>query len=301
MPQKDLVAFPITPMDASGRVDTEALQRLVVRLVAGEVDGVCVLGSTGSYPFLSRQERRRAIVAASDRIAGAVPLSAGIGALRTDDAVQLARDAAAAGVATGLLAAVSYTPLTENEVYAHYATVAREGGLPICIYDNPASTHFTISESLLERLSAIPNVVAVKRPALAGDEAQGCVDNLRSRLPAGVSLGFSVDMNAAEALIAGGDAWYSVLAGLFPKPVVALTRAISMGNVAEARRLNGALQPMWTLFRDFTGLRVIYAAANLLGICRAEPPRPILALAPPALDRVAATISELGDLLGAPA
>jgi 4-hydroxy-tetrahydrodipicolinate synthase len=88
-----LIAFPITPMDAAGRVDAGALRRLVRRLIEAEVDAVCVLGSTGSYPFLARDERRRAIEAAADETAGRLPLFAGVGALRTDDAILCAQDA----------------------------------------------------------------------------------------------------------------------------------------------------------------------------------------------------------------
>jgi 4-hydroxy-tetrahydrodipicolinate synthase len=120
-----LIAFPITPMDGDGRVDGSALRRLVRRLVDAEVDAVCVLGSTGSYPYLARDQRLRAIEAAAAEIDGRLPLWAGIGALRTDHAIQHAQDAAAAGVAMGLLAPVSYTPLTEAEVEAHFAAACR--------------------------------------------------------------------------------------------------------------------------------------------------------------------------------
>ena len=115
MTTQGLIAFPITPMDPAGRVDTDSLRQLVRRLVEAQVDAVCVLGSTGSYPFLSREQRRRAIEAAVAELAGRLPLFAGVGALRTDDAISFAQDAAAAGVALGLLAPVSYTPLTDEE------------------------------------------------------------------------------------------------------------------------------------------------------------------------------------------
>jgi 4-hydroxy-tetrahydrodipicolinate synthase len=70
---------------------------------------------------------------------GRVPVLIGVGALRTDDAVRLAQDAQAIGAAAGLLAPVSYTPLTDHEVFEHFATVARESRLPLCIYDNPST------------------------------------------------------------------------------------------------------------------------------------------------------------------
>ena len=65
---KGLSAFPITPMNANGRVDTPALQRLVAPLAAAKVDSIGLLGSTGSYPFLTRDERRRAADAAIARV-----------------------------------------------------------------------------------------------------------------------------------------------------------------------------------------------------------------------------------------
>ena len=98
-------------------------------------------------------------------------------------------------------------------------------------------------------------------------------------------------------MIAGGDAWYSVLGGLFPAPLVAFRRAAAAGDLEAARRLDQALRPMWDLFRAFSGLRVIYAAARLTGLCQADPPRPILPLAPAARDRVAEVIEDLSPLL----
>src|SRR3546814_4236100 len=85
-----LSAFPITPADEHGIVDTDALGGLVHRLGQAEVNSICVLGSTGTYAYLSRQERQRAIRAALDQ-AGTTPVMAGIGALRSDEVLALGR------------------------------------------------------------------------------------------------------------------------------------------------------------------------------------------------------------------
>ncbi|KAA2235907.1 dihydrodipicolinate synthase family protein [Salinarimonas soli] len=63
-----LSAFPITPSDASGQVEVVALRKLVARLRDAEVDSVGLLGSTGTYAYLSRTERRRALEAALDEV-----------------------------------------------------------------------------------------------------------------------------------------------------------------------------------------------------------------------------------------
>jgi 4-hydroxy-tetrahydrodipicolinate synthase len=287
-----LSAFPITPLDTDGRVDTAALGRLLKRLVEAGVDSIGLLGSTGSYPFLTRGERRRAVEVAMDH-AGPVPVLVGVGALRTDEAVALAKDARDAGAAAGLLAAVSYTPLTDDEVFEHFATVARESGLPLCIYDNFATTHFRFTPALVGRLAVLDSVIAVKGTSPEPAHAAAHHAALRAVVPAGFPVGYAGDWNVVEMLLAGGDAWYSVAGGLFPKRCLAIVRAAQAGDADEARRLNAQMQPLWDLFKEFSSLRVTYALANLLGLCRADPPRPILPLPDSAVQRIAAVTKAL--------
>jgi len=289
---RGLAAYPITPADADGKVDVAALRRLVRRLTDAKVDSIGLLGSTGTYAYLARDERRRAIEAAVEEVGGAVPVMAGVGALRTDAAVALARDAKAAGAGAGLLAPVSYTPLTDEEVFVHFQTVAGESELPLCIYNNPGTTHFTFSFDLEQRLSGVAGVVAVKNGSPASGVAAQLAD-LRGRVPAGFSLGWSGDANVTEALLAGGDAWHSVIAGLFPQAALALGRVAQTGDADEARRLNARLAPLWALFAEYSGLRVVYAAATALGLVSTAPPRPILPLPLDAQTRVEAVVRDL--------
>ena len=88
-----LSAFPLTPANADGVVDSAAFATMLDRLVAAGVDSITVLGSTGTYAYLDRMERSRALAVAVETIAGRVPLIAGIGALRTSWATDLAKDA----------------------------------------------------------------------------------------------------------------------------------------------------------------------------------------------------------------
>lgn len=289
-----LSAFPITPCDASGRLDEAGLRRLLAPLVEAGVDSIGLLGSTGTYAYLTREERRRAVSVAADAVAGKVPLLVGIGALRTDEAVRLARDAREAGAAAGLLAPVSYTPLTEDEVFAHFAAVAEEGGLPLVVYDNPATTHFRFTPALIGRLARLPGVVAAKCPAAAPEGAAQSLAELQAAVPEGFSLGFSGDWNATEALIAGGVAWYGVAAGLFPRPCLEIVRAVRAGDAARARELDAAMAPLWDLFRAHSSLRIVHGLVESLGLARAVPPRPILPLPEPVRAEALATVRAMG-------
>nr|WP_298104638.1 dihydrodipicolinate synthase family protein [uncultured Shinella sp.] len=288
-----LSAFPITPTDAAGRVDTVMLARLLERIVHAGADSIGLLGSTGGYAFLSRDERKRAVDAAMQSVGGRIPVIVGVGALRTDDAEALARDAKAAGADGLLLAPVSYTPLTQEEVFQHMASVAAAGDLPLCIYNNPGTTHFIFSDDVIARLAALPGIAAIKMPLPADGDFRGELARLRARTPDGFSIGYSGDWGAAQSLLSGGEAWYSVVGGLLPAQALALTRAALAGDRDEAERLDAAFQPLWTLFKEFGSFRVMYALADLLDLCRVTPPRPILPLAPADILRVKAALANL--------
>ena len=128
-PFTGLCAFPLTPADNQGIVDVETLSRLVEHLCDAGVDSIGLLGSTGTYAYLSRQERRRAVDAAVECIGGRVPLVVGVGALRTDHAQHLARDAEGYGADAVLMAPV---PTPRSPKMRPMNTIARSPRSPAC-------------------------------------------------------------------------------------------------------------------------------------------------------------------------
>lgn len=293
-----LSAFPLTPTDAAGRLQADVLGRFLGRIHAAGADSIGLLGSTGGYAYLRREERQRAVRVAVECVGGRTPIVVGVGALRTDEARTLALDAKAAGADGLLLAPVSYVPLTDEEVFRHFATVAEAGGLPLCIYNNPGTTRFAFSDELIARLARLPNVAAVKMPLPADGDFAGEIGRLRAITPDGFAVGYSGDWGAADALLAGCDAWHSVIAGLLPAPASALARAARAGDRAEAARIDDAFQPLWQLFRAFGSFRVMYLVADLLGLAEIEPPRPILPLSREARSRAEAALRNLGGAGG---
>jgi 4-hydroxy-tetrahydrodipicolinate synthase len=289
-------AFPITPSDASGVVDETALSGILEKLVINAVDSVGLLGSTGTYVYLTRAERRRAVEIAAKVLKGSVPLMVGVGALRTDDTIALTRDAENAGADAVLLAPVSYIPLNQEEVYQHFLSVAAATALPVCIYNNPTATHFTFSDDLLARLAHVPNIRAVKMPSPEKADVPAELDRLRPRVPVDFRIGYSWDRRSADAVAAGGDAWYSGMGGVLPEPTLKLCRAAQARDLAEVERINSVFEPLWDLCSSLGTLRVIYAIANLKGLYAGHPPLPISPLSIDERDRVMQAISRLSAI-----
>ncbi|MFI0471864.1 dihydrodipicolinate synthase family protein [Halomonas sp. HMF6819] len=282
-----LSAFPLTPVSEQGVRELE-FTHLVARLSSARVDSIGVLGSTGNYMYLSRETRARVTRLAVDS-AGDVPVVAGIGALSTREVIRLAEDAQKAGASGVLLAPVSYQTLTEEEVFEHYKAVCDTLDVPLCVYDNPGTTHFAFSDALHARIAALPRVASIKIPPvpLDQDAAQTRIAQLRALIPGDVTIGISGDPAAATALAAGCDGWYSVLGGLFPDAALAITRAAQAGNIEDAQRLSATFEPLWALYREHGSLRVIATAAEVLGLASAPClPLPLKTLTGEARQRV---------------
>lgn len=269
-------AFPITPADESGRVDVDCLADLTDRLASADVQSIGVLGSTGTYMFLSRQERARALRAASEASAGRVPMIAGVGAMRTDEAVALAEDAQTAGADGLLLAPVSYTPLTDEEVYAHFVAVADATDLPLLIYNNPGTTRFEFSYDLIVRLAEHRNIKAIKMPATSDYRAE--LSSLRARLPSDFVMGYSADWVMADAMTAGADAFYSAVGGILSRETSLLFRAAQDQDPQMLEAAEVAFAPLWALCKAHGSLRVIYAIAAHLELSQHQLPKPLLPL-----------------------
>jgi len=161
-----LCAFPLTPI-AHGKVDEDAFIQLIHHLAAAGVDAIGALGSTGSYAYLTRQERQHLAKVAVDQ-AGGIPVMVSIGAIRLDEVLALAEAAQQAGVSAVMMAPVSYQRLKPDEVLALYEAVTRQLSVPLCIYDNPGTTGFSFTDDLLGRSQRCRPSVPLNSPRSQG-------------------------------------------------------------------------------------------------------------------------------------
>jgi 4-hydroxy-tetrahydrodipicolinate synthase len=287
-------AFPITPLTEDS-VDYDAFGDIVLALSRVGVDSIGALGSTGSYPYLSEDERAEAAQIAVQAAAG-TPVIVGVGALTTSGVIGNVEAAQAAGAAGVLLSAMTYQPLTEDELFGLYADVNAATGIPIVVYDNPRTTQTTFSDATLVRIAELEHVASIKLPGNADSSAMTArYQWLRHHVPADVSLGVSGDAFATDALLGGADVWYSVLAGTLPQPIVDIVAAVRGGDSAAARAADGTLQPMWSVFAEHGSYRVSAYLNQRLGLTDTvplrRPIRPLTSTACAEVDAALATIT----------
>lgn len=291
-----LSAFPLTPLHED-TVDEAAFIRILKRLTTAGVDSITALGSTGSYAYLTGDERARVARLAVEHANG-IPVFVGVGDLRTSSVLGHVDAAERAGASGVLLAPMTYQPLTETDVFELFHTVTEHTQLPVVVYDNPGTTHFTFTTELYARIAELPGIASVKIPGVPDDSAAATahIDAIRAAIPDHVTIGVSGDASGARGLIAGCDAWYSVIGGTLPGPAVRITRAALGGHPDEASAESARLAPLWELFAEFGGsLRVVAAIAEHLDLASAQClPLPIIGLTSEQRHRVAGVADELG-------
>ena len=161
-----LVAYPITPFQQGGRLDLESFGRYVGRLSRSGVDALVVLGSSGSFAYLSGEERAEVVGVAVEAARGSgVPVGAGISAMTTREVLEMAYAAENGGADGLVLNPLSYIPLVSQEIADQVETVSGAVSLQLCIYNNPTTTGFTYPVELAAELSWLENVSAFKDTA----------------------------------------------------------------------------------------------------------------------------------------
>ena len=143
----------VTPFDAKGEIQYDALADLIEYWIQAGVSGVVANASTGESPYLSRGELQEVLRFVIDHIDGRVQVLAGTGAMATRETIELTRDAAKEGADAALITSPWFFRPTEEELYRHYYTVLNAVDLPVVLYNVPKFTGYSVAPKTIARLA----------------------------------------------------------------------------------------------------------------------------------------------------
>jgi 4-hydroxy-tetrahydrodipicolinate synthase len=267
----------ITPF-RNGAVDVSAFQSLIERQIAGGVDGIVPVGTTGESPTLDTKEHIEVIRLAVEAAAGRCEVIAGTGANATSEAIELTRAAEQLGATATLQVCPYYNRPSQEGVYQHYRKIAEATELPVILYSVPGRSGIEISVDTTARLAAdCPNIVAIK-------EAGGSVDRanqLVQALPDTFDILCGDDPLTLPFIACGARGLISVASNLMPDIMARLVRACLNGSFDEALVIHKQWYP---LMRGLMSLDVnpvpIKSAVALQGHCSDEFRLPLVPLDP---------------------
>jgi 4-hydroxy-tetrahydrodipicolinate synthase len=230
----------VTPFDERGRIDFDAISRLVAWQIDQGVDFLVSCGATGESATISGDERRAVTAAVVAAAGGRVPVVAGAGGNHTAKSVFWARDAEKAG-ADGILSVTPDSGPSTEGLFRHFSAIADATDLPILVSNVPARTGTDLSVDAIRRLAEIPNVVGLKESSF--DFAK--IAAFAASRPDGFILFAGNDTTALALLGFGADGVISDAANEIPSEAAAMVRAVLEGNWAEARRLHRKFYPLF--------------------------------------------------------
>ncbi|HOW98416.1 MAG TPA: 4-hydroxy-tetrahydrodipicolinate synthase [Kiritimatiellia bacterium] len=271
----------ITPFGRDGGVDYGKLRDLIERQVAGGVDGIVPVGTTGESPTLDFPEHEKVIETCIEVCAGRIKVIAGTGANSTAEALELTRHAIGAGADGTLQVTPYYNKPNTQGLVRHFSAVA-DLGLPTVLYNIPGRTGREIPVDTVVELARHPKIVAIK-------EAGGSVDRV-SQIAGrcGLALLSGDDSLTLPMMVVGGHGVISVASNVAPKAVADMVHAALRGDWETARRLHRQYYRLFTdLFLDTNPIPV-KAALAMMGQCEETYRLPLCEMS----DKVKATLRD---------
>jgi 4-hydroxy-tetrahydrodipicolinate synthase len=230
----------VTPLTPADEIDERALRRLVDFQIDSGAAGLLVVGGSGEFVSLTPPERRRVIDVAIDQTAGRVPIIVGALAPGTKEVQETARYAADAGASAVLVLPSYYIKASPAGIIEHFARVADAAPIPIVAYNNSGRTGITLDVRALERLAAIPAIVALKECerdlAVVSAKIRAVGDRI-SIMSGDDDLGF-------PTFLLGSPGGIFTTANLVPAFHRKLFEAAMKGDLATARKAHYALLPL---------------------------------------------------------
>jgi 4-hydroxy-tetrahydrodipicolinate synthase len=230
----------VTPMDSTGAIDWQALERLVDFHIDNGTNSIVAVGTTGESATLPVGEHMEVLRQVVSRANGRIPIIAGSGANSTSEALELTEMAKGANADACLIVTPYYNKPSQEGLYQHYKLIADAVDIPQILYNVPGRTGCDMLPDTVARLASHPNIVGHKEAT--GDLVRA--KELIERSGDQVAMYSGDDATAAEFILLGGKGNISVTANVAPRKMSDLCAAALRGDAETARRISAELEAL---------------------------------------------------------
>jgi dihydrodipicolinate synthase/N-acetylneuraminate lyase len=289
---RGILAAVTTPFtsDASA-IDEPTLRAQVDRLVAAGIHGLVPTGTTGEFTTLSPEEYRRVIELYVESAAGRVPVIAGIGALSTQGAIDLAQHAEKVGADAIMLVPPFYDPLDFATLKAFLSAVAGAISIPVVYYNVPGATGIRLTAAELAELGEIEGINYIKNTS---DDAIGLAELLAARTDS-IKAFNGWDTLTFFGIASGAEASVWGTAGVVPELAVEFWETLAeKGDLARAREQWKHLWAISDFLESVNYVAGIKAGLEIIGHPVGPARLPIQPLPQAERDRFAQILAEAG-------
>ncbi len=227
----------VTPFKKDKSIDFAALENIIDIQIAGGVDYLVTLGTTGESVVLSEQEKIEVLNCTFNKVNGRVPVVVGIGGNHTAEVIKSFSKLPIDKAVAILSVTPYYNKPSQEGLYQHYTALADAAPKPILLYNVPGRTGRNMTAATTLRLASHPNIAGIKE---AGPEMAQTIAILKDR-PDDFLVVSGDDELVVAQIACGMDGVVSVAANAFPKPFSDMIRFALAGDFSMAKRINDLL------------------------------------------------------------
>jgi 4-hydroxy-tetrahydrodipicolinate synthase len=276
----------ITPFK-NGVVDETALERLIKLQIKGGVDGIVPVGTTGESPTLDYDEHIKVVELSVKFAAGKIKVLAGTGGNATSEAVGLTQRAEKAGADGSLQVAPYYNKPTQEGLYQHFRTIAKNTKLPIMLYSIPGRCGIEIGIETVKRLAReSKNIVGIKEAGGSCDR----VSQLRSALGPKFAILSGDDSLTLPFMSVGARGVISVASNLIPREISQMVKLFATGKAAAALKIHERFYPLFKNLFIETNPTPVKAALAMMKLIEEEYRLPLVPMDPKNWDVLRTTL-----------
>jgi len=232
----------VTPFKKDKSIDFAALENLIDIQIAGGIDYIVTLGTTGESVVLSAEEKVEVFNCTVAKINGRIPIVIGIGGNNTAEVISSFSKFDLSKVVAILSVTPYYNKPSQEGLYQHYIALANVAPKPILLYNVPGRTGRNMTAATTIRLSSHPNIAGIKE---AGPDMDQTIAILKDR-PSDFLVVSGDDEIVMAQIACGMDGVISVAANAFPKPFSDMIRYCIAGDFSMAKRLNDLMVEGYT-------------------------------------------------------
>lgn len=264
----------VTPFFEDKTVDHEALVRVIEHLIAGKVEYLVALGTTGESVTLNKEETFQVLDTFFKVNDGRLPIVIGVGGNNTQAVCERAKEVEKRYDAEALLSVSPYyNKPTQEGIYQHFKALSESTAKPIILYNVPPRTSSNVEAETVVRLATdCKNIVAVKEAS--GDLIRGMA--IVAERPEGFLVLSGDDQLALAQIATGFDGVISVVGNAFPGIFSQLVRDALAGKLDAAREANYKLRKLMGLNFVEGNPAGVKTAMALQGLCRRDVRLPLV-------------------------
>ena len=280
---RGVCASTITPFDSRGELDLSLLPAHIDWIISEGANAISPLGSSGEFPVMEVEDRKRVLDAALDANNGRVPVVAGTHHYSTQHTIELSKHAERAGADALLIVPPYYMAPTPSQAMTHYRRIAEAVSIPVVLYHNVPLTCVDFTTDHLVTLFEEKAIGGVKMSNPEPDR----ICQLLQATGGDLSVYAGLDTVAFEGLCHGAHGWISGIPSMVPRAAQQLYTAIALdGDLPAARELWKKLAPLMRIqFSSYLSkgegahwFSVMKAVLNMIGPPVGDPQPPILPL-----------------------